>query len=192
MEGAGSPGADDPRRFQHPVLRGVRFPEVGTPQRILADALIRVKQRMRGDIEAADGPALGHVVLVPRARTTAPQARTELVLARQYGGQLFVRRKGLTVQAIVRAVARYHDLTVADLRGPGKARAVAWPRQEAMFLAREAGFALTVIGRELGGRDHTTIISGCRAVEGRLATDARTVIALAGVRARLVYGGGGA
>lgn len=52
-------------------------------------------------------------------------------------------------------------------------REVAWPRQVAMYLAREiTGKPLPHIGRQFGGRDHTTVIHAIKAVEKRMAEDA--------------------
>lgn len=60
------------------------------------------------------------------------------------------------------------DALMSDRRGPGIAR----PRQTAMFLARELTLhSLPVIGREIGGRDHSTVIHAVRAVQRRLRVD---------------------
>jgi chromosomal replication initiator protein len=70
---------------------------------------------------------------------------------------------------IERQVALRHALTVEDLRGPSRARRVAWPRQELMWRARrETRLSLPQIGDRLGGRDHTTVIHGVRAHQARL------------------------
>lgn len=51
-------------------------------------------------------------------------------------------------------------------------RDVAWPRQVAMYLAKEiTGKPLTLIGRSFGNRDHSTVIHAIRAVEKRMADD---------------------
>jgi chromosomal replication initiation ATPase DnaA len=70
---------------------------------------------------------------------------------------------------IERQVALRHGITVEDLRGPCRARRVAWPRQELMWRARrETRLSLPQIGERLGGRDHTTVIHGVRAHQARL------------------------
>ena len=72
-------------------------------------------------------------------------------------------------------LARY-GLTVEDILGDGTKRRFAWPRQEAMYLLRTK-FELSYprIGK-IFGRDHSTVMSGCRhymmraGVPARLAT----------------------
>lgn len=64
---------------------------------------------------------------------------------------------------IAALVAERCNLTVTDLRGPSRRRAVVWPRQEAMALMRRvAGRSYPQIG-QFFNRDHTTAIHGVRA-----------------------------
>ena len=58
------------------------------------------------------------------------------------------------------------------LLGPSRLRNVVWPRQVAMYVARQAGFTFTEIGAYFGDRDHTTVMHSCDRVEKALATDA--------------------
>lgn len=75
------------------------------------------------------------------------------------------------IQALV--AARYR-LSVAELCGPGRAPRVAWPRQLAIFLAREAtGTSLQAIGAAFGARNHATVVHACKRVAQRMATDSQ-------------------
>lgn len=66
-----------------------------------------------------------------------------------------------SLQQIVRAVADFYGLSAEDLKSPRRSKAVALPRQMAMYLAREETDAsLQEIGKALGGRDHSTILYG--------------------------------
>ena len=78
------------------------------------------------------------------------------------------RRLGLPPKMIVRIVADYRGITPAALAGPYRNRHLAWPRQEAAWLLyRHTSMSLPMIGRILGGRDHTTIMHAINAVERR-------------------------
>ena len=69
---------------------------------------------------------------------------------------------------IIDQVAARHGVSADDLRGRGRIRSIAWPRQEAMSrLYREAKMSMAGVGMLLGGRDHTTIMEGIRAHEAR-------------------------
>ena len=88
----------------------------------------------------------------------------------------------LDLDAIQARVAAHYGLSVADLVGPGRTRALARPRQVAMYLAKTmTERSLPEIGRGFGGRDHTTVMHGVRRIEALRASDdaiARDVDAL--------------
>jgi len=67
---------------------------------------------------------------------------------------------------IAAATARSFSVTVSAMRSPSRARAVVTARDVAMYVARQlTGESLQRIGRHFGGRDHTTVLHGCRKVE---------------------------
>lgn len=78
----------------------------------------------------------------------------------------------LSIEAIQKEVASYFNVKVADLRSPKKHKAVARPRQIAMFLCRKlTGASFPEIGQRFGGKDHSTVISACRKVEELVEKD---------------------
>jgi chromosomal replication initiator protein len=65
----------------------------------------------------------------------------------------------VTIPRIQEAVSQRFGVTLEELVSPRRSQAVAYPRQVAMYLSRELTDAsLPMIGREFGGRDHTTVI----------------------------------
>ena len=75
-----------------------------------------------------------------------------------------------SITRIKMAVAEEYGVSAIDLESDRRAHAVAHPRQAAMWLCRRlTGRSLPEIGRHFGGRDHTTVMHACRAVERRLA-----------------------
>jgi hypothetical protein len=74
----------------------------------------------------------------------------------------------ITVKMILTVVAKHHGLCVSDLKSNDKRRCFAWPRQEAFYIAhRVFDISLARIGREMS-KDHTTVLSGIRNIEGRM------------------------
>ncbi|MDO5620870.1 MAG: chromosomal replication initiator protein DnaA [Paracoccus sp. (in: a-proteobacteria)] len=72
----------------------------------------------------------------------------------------------LTIEEIQRKVAEHYNIRLADMIGPKRARAIARPRQIAMYLCKQmTSRSLPDIGRRFGGRDHTTIMHGIRKIE---------------------------
>ncbi|MEG9490321.1 chromosomal replication initiator protein DnaA [Mannheimia indoligenes] len=71
----------------------------------------------------------------------------------------------ITIENIQRIVAEYYGIKVADIKSKSRARSVARPRQIAMALAKElTNHSLPEIGREFGGRDHTTVLHACKTI----------------------------
>ena len=89
---------------------------------------------------------------------------------------------------VLAAVARHYAITLDDLRGKSRNHQIAWARQVAMYLLREETDAsLFVIGRQLGGRDHTTIMHGCARVAKAIVEDGQTRREVEDLRASLRY-----
>ena len=86
---------------------------------------------------------------------------------------LSVTERKVTVDTIQKVVAEHYALKQADLISERRARAVARPRQVAMWLAKQITTrSLPDIGRRFGGRDHTTVLHAVRRIEALKAEDA--------------------
>lgn len=71
----------------------------------------------------------------------------------------------VSIENIQKTVAEYFKIRVADLLSKKRSRSVARPRQFAMALAKElTNHSLPEIGDAFGGRDHTTVLHGCRRI----------------------------
>jgi chromosomal replication initiator protein len=80
----------------------------------------------------------------------------------------------VSIENIQKTVAEYYKLRVADLLSKKRTRSIARPRQLGMALAKElTNHSLPEIGDAFGGRDHTTVLHGCRRIESLRETDKR-------------------
>lgn len=71
----------------------------------------------------------------------------------------------ITLEVIQKTVADYYKIKVADMYSQKRTRAIARPRQVAMWLARDlTPHSLPEIGEAFGGRDHTTVLHACRTI----------------------------
>ena len=76
----------------------------------------------------------------------------------------------ITGATIMAATAEYFNLTMEDLCGSSRSRALVTGRQIAMYLCRElTDLSLPKIGQMFGGRDHTTVIHADRKIRGQMA-----------------------
>lgn len=97
-----------------------------------------------------------------------------------------VARPRVAIGQIKAEVAAEWHLKVLDLESDRTDRAVARPRQVAMYLAKElTSLSLPHIGRHLGWRDHTTIIHGIRNIERLIQEDDELAAAVKRLRSRL-------
>ncbi len=71
----------------------------------------------------------------------------------------------ISLELIQKTVSDYYRIKVADMFSQRRNRAIARPRQVAMWLARElTDRSLPEIGDAFGGRDHTTVLHACRTI----------------------------
>lgn len=71
----------------------------------------------------------------------------------------------ITLESIQKTVADYYKIKVSDMYSQKRTRAIARPRQVAMWLARDlTPHSLPEIGDAFGGRDHTTVLHACRTI----------------------------
>ncbi len=79
-------------------------------------------------------------------------------------------RHAITIEQIQRRVAEHFDVRIADMTSKRRPANIAFPRQIAMYLARELTKAsLNEIGDKFGGRDHGTVLHACKLVKKRMA-----------------------
>ena len=78
----------------------------------------------------------------------------------------------ITIDEIQRKVAEHYNIKLPDMHSARRARAVARPRQVAMYLAKQlTSRSLPEIGRKFGGRDHTTVMHAVKKIDELMAGD---------------------
>ncbi|MBE9560035.1 MAG: chromosomal replication initiator protein DnaA [Proteobacteria bacterium] len=71
----------------------------------------------------------------------------------------------ITIDNIQKTVAEYYKIRTSDLHSNRRSRSITRPRQLAMALSKElTNHSLPEIGAAFGGRDHTTVLHGCRKI----------------------------
>ncbi len=126
------------------------------------DTLEEIARHLSASVRTLEG-ALIRVVALASLRGEAPTP----ALARRVLGRLYPRSATpvRSVDAIVSATAEAFELPTEVLARRDRRTAHSWPRQVAMYLARElTSESLPSIGRQLGGRNHTTVLHAHRRV----------------------------
>ena len=140
----------------------------------LADdtVLAAIAEHVRSNVRALEG-ALIRVVAF--SSLTGRPLSTDL--AQEVLGSLYPRapepgRRSRTIAEIQAATCHHFGLSSQELLSSARTPRIAWPRQVAMYLARElTGASLPAIGRQFGGRDHTTVLHACRRTSARISSD---------------------
>jgi chromosomal replication initiator protein len=118
------------------------------------------------DLEAALTKLVAYAELVGKQITVE--------IAQQQLKDVFAspKQSNVTMEIIQRVTAEYFALSFNDLKGKKRTKAIAYPRQLAMYIAREiTEYSTTEVGMEFGGRDHTTVMHACQKIEERIRSD---------------------
>jgi chromosomal replication initiator protein len=172
-------------RFQAGLVADITPPELATRLAILrkrvqydriqlADegVLSVLGERVQHNVRALEGALIRVVAYGSLTGRPLTAQLTGEVLDKLYpsGGEQASRAH--SIAEIQAAACAYFGVSLEDLNSPGRRARIAWPRQVAMYLARElTAESLASIGRCFGGRDHTTVLHAWRRTSAHLAVD---------------------
>ena len=140
--------------------------ECQVPQHVLEFLARRITSNVR-ELEGALNRIVAQATLVGREIT--PEMAQEVLQ-----DLLRVHERRVTIEEIQRRVAEHFAIKISDMHSARRARAVARPRQVAMYLAKQlTPRSLPEIGRKFGGRDHTTVMHAVKKIEQLRAEDAQ-------------------
>ena len=170
-------------RFESGLVTDVRPPDHETRltilrKRVLQDALTDtepaalelIAERVRQNIRVLEGALIRVVAFASLTRRPVTTELADEVISGLYP-ELRPRRR--TVEEIQDSVCAEFSLTREELLSSSRAARLSWPRQVAMYLARElTDHTLPAIGRAFGDRSHTTVIHACKRTAERIGEDA--------------------
>ncbi len=134
------------------------------PAKVLEFLAHKITSNVR-ELEGALNRIVAHATLVgrPISLETTQEVLHDLLRA---------NNRRVTIEEIQKRVSEHFNVRVTDMHSARRARAVARPRQVAMYLSKQlTSRSLPEIGRKFGGRDHTTVMHAVRKIEEIKATD---------------------
>jgi len=165
-------------RFEWGLITDVQPPELETRIAILRkkaqmerldvpdDVLELIASSIERNIRELEGALIRVTAFASLNKTSITTSLAEVVLRDLVADAGTMQ---ISAAVIMAATADYFDITVEELRGPGKTRALAQSRQIAMYLCRElTDLSLPKIGQAFG-RDHTTVMYAQRKILGEMA-----------------------
>jgi chromosomal replication initiator protein len=169
-------------RFEAGLVTDVRPPDAGTRRTILRkrvqqdalagidpEAVDLIAEHVDSNIRALEGALIRVVAYGSLTGRPVTADLAAEVLAGLYPG---ARVHRFSVSDIQRHTCEAFGVSMDELLSTSRAAPIAWPRQVAMYLARElTDQTLPAIGRAFGGRNHTTVMHACRRTAERMASD---------------------
>ena len=169
-------------RFEWGQTADVQAPDVETRQAILnkkaqamnvtlpEDVIKFIATRIRTNIRRLEGA----LIRVSALASLTGKALTVDVVENLLREMLHEEgRQTISIEVIQKKVAETYDIRLADMTSKRRPENIAFPRQIAMYLARQmTESSLSTIGEAFGGRDHGTVLHACRLVKDRMEVDA--------------------
>ena len=137
---------------------------IPVPDKVLEFLAHRISSNVR-ELEGALTRIAAHASLVGREITIESAADLLSDLLRSSS-------RTVSIDDIQKRVSAHYGVRVAEMFSARRARNIARPRQVAMYLAKMlTSLSYPEIGRQFGGRDHTTVMHAVRSIEGLIASD---------------------
>lgn len=168
-------------RFEWGLITDIQPPELETRMAILSKKLSNdglavsheVLEFIANNIETNIRELEGALVRISAFSSMNKSPLTvdlaEIILKDMIDGQ---HGPQITASSIMHQACEYFGVSMADLCGPSRTRNLVQARQVAMYLCRElTDLSLPSIGREFGGRDHTTVMHAEKKIVKCLAED---------------------
>ncbi len=168
-------------RFEWGLITDIQAPDLETRIAILRkkammenlqvpnEVMVYIADKIRSNIRELEGAlirvmAFASLSLIPITAEVAVEALKDIIPTNN--------TKQITIDIIQESVARFFNLSPTDFKAKKRTRAVAFPRQIAMYLSRQlTDFSLPKIGDEFGGRDHTTVMHAHDKITQALSND---------------------
>ena len=171
-------------RFEWGLMADIQSPDYETRMAILRkkqelegydvgnDVIEYIAQNVKSNIRELEG-SMNKVI----ALANLEKREINLALAEQALADIISpnEKRVVTPEYIINVVAEHFDITPEDIKSDKRSSKIAFPRQICMYLCNEmTSYKLKAIGQIMGGKDHTTIMYGCKKIEGEIAKSEST------------------
>jgi len=136
--------------------------------RLADDVAYLIASRVKSNIRELEGSLTRMIAFCALTGREMSVDLAQEVLSDLWGEE----EKVITIEQIQRKVSDFFGVKLSDLKAKNRTKAVAFPRQIAMYLARQLTHAsLSEVGRSFGGKDHTTVLHAVDKIQTLLQDD---------------------
>ncbi len=137
-------------RFEWGLIADIQPPDIETKVAIL---------RKKAEAERVEIPENVALFIASKVRTNIRELEGSLIRLIAYASLTGTEEKPITIEMIQKFVADHYNVKLTDLKAKNNAKSVVVPRQIAMYLTKTlTGASLPEIGKEFGGKHHSTVI----------------------------------
>jgi chromosomal replication initiator protein len=167
-------------RFEMGLTADIQPPDLETRLAILrkksesedialpGDVALFLATHIKSNIRELEG-ALIRIVAV---RSLTGEAITIDMARRVLRDTIQETRRLITVDEVLKTVAERFHMKISEIKSKKRSKNLVFPRQIAMYLSRElTELSFPEIGRNFGGKDHSTVIYACRQIEAQKKAD---------------------
>jgi chromosomal replication initiator protein len=167
-------------RFEWGLIADIQPPDFETRVAILKkkaeiehvrlpdDVAYLIATRIKANIREIEGSLTRMIAFCSLSGREMNLDLAQEVLSELWGDE----ERVITIDHIQRRVAEFFGVKLSDMRAKNRTKAVAFPRQIAMYLARQLTHAsLAEVGRAFGGKDHTTVLHAAEKVHALIQED---------------------
>jgi chromosomal replication initiator protein len=180
-------------RFEWGLMVDIAPPDLETRMAILQHKLAQMKRSIPPEVIEFVAKQIQSNVRELEGALTRLLATSDMTgrpitvqFARDTLADLVGRRAHITPSQVIETVAKFYNISVAEMVSPARNKELVQPRQVAMYLIRqETDASLLEIGNLLGGRDHTTVLHGIERIKDRLETEEQLRREIMSVREQL-------
>jgi chromosomal replication initiator protein len=136
--------------------------------RLTDDVAFLIASRIKSNIRELEGSLTRMIAFCALTGREMSVDLAQEVLADLWGEE----ERIITIEQVQRKVCDFFGVKLPDLKAKNRTKAVAFPRQVAMYLARQLTHAsLAEVGRAFGGKDHTTVLHAVDKIQTLLQED---------------------
>jgi chromosomal replication initiator protein len=167
-------------RFEWGLIADIQPPDLETKVAILqkkaeservvlpTDVALFIASNIRSNVRELEGALIR---LIAYCSLTAVEITTQTA-QQVLKNFIEAQTKKITIESIQKAVAEQFGLRVTEIKAKNNSRAIVYPRQIAMYLTKHLTDAsLPEIGRQFGGKHHTTVMHSIEKIEQHRQAD---------------------